>query len=442
MGNSLVTDFYELNMAASYLRHDMTGTATFSLFCRGLPKDRGFLVAAGLEDCLKFLEDFAFDDSVLDYLGSIGFAKGDLHRFSSLRFTGEVWAVPEGTILFANEPLLEVTAPIAEAQLVETYLLNQCTFQTALASKAARCRLAAGDRLDLVEFGMRRTHGIESAMAVARLSAMCGFVGTSNVQAARRFGLRPSGTMAHSYIEAFDDEMEAFLTFGADFPDQATFLVDTYGTMAGVADAIAAIRALGLEGRAGVRLDSGDVVALARQTREVLDAAGLSKVRIFVSGGLDEHDLARFVAERAPIDAVGIGTRLGVSEDAPYLDTAYKLVEYAGRAVMKLAEGKATLPGPKQVFRSPGMRDTIACRDEVPPPQAVPLLEQVMVGGQRSFGTPTLGMLRERLERQLRDLPEEARPLVSAVVPAATTSDTLRRLDEAVRAATRAMSPR
>jgi nicotinate phosphoribosyltransferase len=243
--------------------------------------------------------------------------------------------------------------------------------------------------------------------------------------------------MAHSYVEAFGDETEAFLTFGGDFPDQATFLVDTYGTMSGVENAVAAIRALGLEDRAGVRLDSGDLVALARQTREVLDAAGLAKVRIFVSGGLDEHDLERFVAERAPIDAAGIGTRLGVSADAPYLDTAYKLVEYAGRAVMKLAENKATLPGPKQVFRGPNMRDTIACRDEVAPPQAVPLLEKVMVGGRRSFDTPTLGMLRDRLEGQLRDLPDEARALVSPVAPVARTSDRLSRLEEVVRVATR-----
>ncbi len=235
MGKALVTDFYELNMAASYLRHEMTGTATFSLFCRRLPESRGFLVAAGLEDSLSFLEEFAFDEADLEYLAHIGFADGDLRRFRSLRFTGDVWAVPEGTIVFADEPLLEVTAPIAEAQLVETYLLNQCTFQTAIATKAARCRIAAGGRIDIADFSIRRTHGVEAGNAVARLSAMCGFVGTSNVEAARRFDLRPSGTMAHSYVEAFDDELDAFVSFATDFPDQATFLVDTYDTMAGVA---------------------------------------------------------------------------------------------------------------------------------------------------------------------------------------------------------------
>ena len=396
MSKALATDFYELNMAASYLRHEMTGTATFSLFCRRLPQDRGFLVAAGLEDCLAFLEDFAFDEADLEYLAAIGFDDDALRGFRDLRFTGEVWAVPEGTVLLANEPLLEVSAPLAEAQLVETYLLNQCTFQTALATKAARCRVAAAGRMDLVEFSMRRTHGIEASIAVARLSAMCGFVATSNVEAARCLKLRPAGTMAHSYVEAFDEELEAFVTFATDFPDQATFLVDTYDTMAGVEHAISAIRALELEDHAGVRLDSGDVVDLARKTRLRLDKAGLGNVRIFVSGGLDEHDLARFVAQRAPIDAVGIGTRLGVSDDAPYVDTAYKLVEYANRPVVKLSAGKATLPGPKQIFRSPGMRDTIACRDESPPGQAVPLLEMVMTGGKRARLAPTLQALRSR----------------------------------------------
>ena len=440
MSNALVTDLYELNMAASYLRHEMTGTATFSLFCRRLPRDRGFLVAAGLEDCLSFLEEFAFDEADLEYLASIGFAEDTLRRFRSLRFTGEVWAVPEGSIVFANEPLLEVTAPIAEAQLVETYLLNQCTFQTALATKAARCRIAAAGSIDIVDFSLRRTHGVEAGIAVARLSAMCGFAATSNVEAARRFELRPSGTMAHSYVEAFDDELEAFVTFANDFPERATFLVDTYDTMAGVTHAIAAIRALGLEDRAAVRLDSGDVVDLARQTRDRLDTAGLGNVRVLVSGGLDEHDLARFVAEGVPIDAVGIGTRLGVSDDAPYLDTAYKLVEYAGRPVVKLSAGKATLPGPKQVFRRPGMRDTITCRDEAPPRQSVPLLELVMTSGKRARPATTLVALRSQFEAQLRDLPEQALSLVSPVVPVAVTSDTLRSLDDEVRATARAIT--
>jgi nicotinate phosphoribosyltransferase len=427
-------------MAASYLRHDMVAPATFSLFCRRLPADRGFLVAAGIEDCLSFLEEFSFESSQLEYLASIGFSDDAVRRFESLRFTGDVWAVPEGTIVLANEPLLEVTAPIAEAQLVETYLLNQCTFQTAIATKAARYRLAAADRIDLVDFSLRRTHGIEAGLAVARLSAMCGFVGTSNVEAARRFGLRPSGTMAHSYVEAFEDEIQAFATFGGDFPDRAVLLVDTYDTEAGVAHAIAAIKALGLEDHAGIRLDSGDVVQLARRTRDALDAAGLDRVQIFVSGGLDEHDLARFVAEDVPIDAAGIGTQLGVSADAPYLDTAYKLVAYAGRPVVKLSPAKATLPGPKQVFREAGMRDTIACRDELARPGAVPLLECMMAGGKRTRPPAELVELGKRVTAQLEDLPGQARDLRSPVVPVASTSAELRDLDERVRGAARAIS--
>ncbi|MGD0442213.1 MAG: nicotinate phosphoribosyltransferase, partial [Acidimicrobiales bacterium] len=440
MSNSLVTDFYELNMAASYLRHDMVGAATFSLFCRRLPNDRGFLVAAGLEDCLSFLEVLAFDDDDLEYLATIGFDEDALSRFRSLRFTGDVWAVPEGTIVFADEPLLEVTAPIAEAQLVETYLLNQCTFQTALATKAARCRIAAAGRIDILDFSIRRTHGVEAGMAVARLSAMCGFAGTSNVAAARLLALRPSGTMAHSYVESFTDELEAFVTFASDFPDQAVFLVDTYATMTGVAHAMAAIQELGLQDHSAVRLDSGDVVDLARQTRQRLDSAGLTKVRIFVSGGLDEHDLARFVADNVPIDAVGIGTRLGVSDDAPYIDTAYKLVEYAGRPVAKLSAGKATLPGPKQVFRGPGMHDTIACRDERPPHQALALLEPVMKSGKRTRSAPELAELRSRFQAQLSDIPERALLLASPSVPVASVTGALRALADDVRAKAQVIS--
>ena len=304
MGRALITDLYELNMAASYLRRGMVGSATFSLFVRKLPADRGFLVAAGLEDCLSHLESFSFEDEDLAWLREAGFSPDTVDAFAGLRFTGDVFAVPEGRVVLTDEPILEVTAPIPEAQLVETYLLNQVTFQTALATKATRCRLAAGD-IELVDFALRRTHGIEAGMAVARLSAIAGFGSTSNVDAARRFGLRAAGTMAHSYIEAFPTEVEAFRAFAQDLPERTTFLVDTYDTLTGVATAIEVIRELGLSGSLGVRLDSGDLVALARDARRMLDEAGLPQVRIFASGGLDEYDLERFVAEGAPIDAVG-----------------------------------------------------------------------------------------------------------------------------------------
>src|SRR6266545_2299217 len=349
--SGLCTDLYELNMAASYLRRGMTGPATFSLFARHLPPDRGFLVAAGLQECLEFLEGFHFDDDELAWLhAELGFDDQAVAAFAELRFTGEVWAVPEGRVVFAGEPLLEVTAPIAEAQLVETALLNSISFHTAVASKAARCRLAAGGA-ELVDFAFRRTQGMDAAMAVARASAMVGFSATSNVEAARRFGLRVAGTMAHSFVEAFGDERSAFAAFARDFPDRTTFLVDTYDTLEGVRAAIEVIRELGLAGGLGVRLDSGDLGELAVRTRRLLDEAGLPDARIVASGGLDEYAIAELVGHGAPIDIYGVGTKMGVSADAPYLDTAYKLVRYGERPVAKLSPGKPSLPGAKQVFR-------------------------------------------------------------------------------------------
>ena len=426
MPGALLTDLYELNMAASYLRHGMLAPATFSLFVRNLPPSRGFLVAAGVESCCEWLEQFGFEDEDLAYLAHLGFDDGTLESFSTLRFTGEVVAVPEGRIIFANEPIIEITAPLAEAQLVETYLLNQVSLQTMLATKAARCRLAAAGKIDLVEFGFRRTQGIEAGIAAARLSAMAGFSATSNVEAARRYGLVAAGTMAHSYIEAFEHEVDAFSTFASDFPDQTTFLVDTYDTLAGVARAIEVIKSRDLAHHSGIRLDSGD-----------LDAAGLFDVRIFVSGGLDEYDLARFVTVGAPIDAAGIGTQLGVSADAPYLDSAYKLVAYDGRQVVKLSEGKATLPGPKQVFRGAHLQDEIGCRDEAAPSGAAPLLEQMMRSGRRLGRLDTLSAAHVRFEADLRDLPEAARRLTHPVAPISQITPRLSRLTEEVRATAR-----
>lgn len=433
---ALVTDLYELNMAASYLRRGMVGPATFSLFVRKLPPSRGFLVAAGLEDCLAFLESFAFDDEALAYLATLGYDDATLDAFAAMRFTGDVWAVPEGSVVFAGEPILEVTAPIAEAQLVETYLLNQITFQTTIATKAARCRVAAEGRIALVDFALRRTQGVEAGMAVARLSAMVGFVATSNVEAARRFGLRPAGTMAHSYIEAFEDETDAFRAFAADFPDRTTFLVDTYDTLAGVRHAIEVIREMDLRDNVAVRLDSGDLDTLARAARKLLDEAGLPQVRIFASGGLDEHDIARFVRDGVPIDAAGIGTRMGVSVDAPVLDTAYKLVAFGERPVCKLSPGKATLPGAKQVFRRrPIEADVVGLRDEPAPEGHRPLLEQVMAGGRRLSPPEGLDRARRRFEEDLAALPAAALDLQAPVPPLVRYSDRLTALAAEVRAA-------
>jgi nicotinate phosphoribosyltransferase len=436
---ALLTDLYELNMAASYLRRGMQQEATFSLFVRTLPPTRGFLVSAGLEPCLEFLETFGFDERDLDYLGGeLGFPDDVLDAFAGLRFRGEVWAVPEGHIVHANEPLLEITAPIAVAQLVEPYLLNQITFQTTIASKAARCVLAARGR-DVVDFSLRRTQGLDAAVNVARVSSIVGFAATSNVEAARRFGLKAAGTMAHSYIETFDSEAEAFRTFAEDVPDRTTFLVDTYDTPNGVRTAAQVIHELGLAGNLGIRLDSGDLGALAQESREILDEAGLPNVRIFASGGLDELEIDRLVAAGAPIDAFGVGTRMGVSADAPALDSAYKLVEYDGRPMIKLSSNKATSPGRKQVFRGPD-GDTIGLRDEPLPDGHSPLLVPVMRGGERTGPHRTLDTARalfradlERLPEQARQIrdPEPVRPRISASLQELTErarTDVLRRV--------------
>jgi nicotinate phosphoribosyltransferase len=407
MPSGLLTDLYELNMAAAYLRTGMTGPATFSLFVRRLPRQRGFLIAAGLEDCLAFLESFAFTDADLAWLADTqGFTGEDVAAFRRLRFTGDVWAMPEGTAVFADEPFLEVTAPAAEAQLVETGLLNHITFQTSVATKAARCVLAADDA-DIVDFAFRRTQGIEAGLAAARASAIAGFSATSNAEAARRYGLTAAGTMAHSFIEAFGTEQEAFATFAAQFPRRTTFLVDTYDTEQGIRAAIDVITRLRLPGPIGVRLDSGDLAALAFLARRMLDQAGLAGARIFASGGLDEYAIAELRASGAPIDVYGVGTKMGVSADAPYLDSAYKLVQFGDRPVMKLSEGKATLPGAKQVHRS-GTGDVIALRDEAPPPGYRELLRPVMLGGARTGPPESLAVARQRCAASLGALPASA----------------------------------
>ncbi len=428
MPGALATDFYELTMAASYLRRGLDAPATFSLFVRALPPQRGFLVAAGLEDCLAKLAGFGFDAEDLAFLAADGrFTAADLERFAALRFTGDVRAIPEGRIVLAGEPLLEVTAPLAEAQLVETLLLNQVTFQTAVASKAARCRLAARGR-QLVEFGLRRTHGVEAGVAVARCCAIAGFDATSNVEAARRHGIPASGTMAHSYVQAFPGEPEAFAAFAADFPGGATFLVDTYDTAGGVRAAIEVIEAMGLGEGVAVRLDSGDLLELATTARTLLDAANLGWVTIIASGNLDELAVDRLIRAGAPIDAFGIGTRLGVSADAPFLDTVYKLVEVGGQPVLKLSPGKATAPGPKQVFRSPTFAgDVVGLADEAVA-GLEPLLVPVMTGGRRLHPPEPLAAARGRLDAELSRLPAAARRLEGPVAPSVAWSPRLQAL--------------
>jgi nicotinate phosphoribosyltransferase len=439
MAGALLTDLYELNMAASYLRRGMDGSATFSLFIRRMPPHRGFLVATGLEACLDHLERFAFDEEDLTYLAGAGFDAAAVDAFRDLRFTGEVWAVPEGRVVYANEPLLEVTAPIAEAQLAETFLLNAISLHTTVATKAARCLIAAEGR-ELVDFSFRRDQGVDAALAVARACALVGFAATSNVDAAHRLGIRAAGTMAHSYVESFPSEVEAFRAFAEDFPGRTTFLVDTYDTFGGVRAAIEVIRELGLEPPLAVRLDSGDLAQLSRGARAILDEAGLPEVRVFASGGLDEYAIEGLVRGGAPIDAFGVGTMVGVSADAPYVDSVYKLVSYAGRPVSKLSPAKATAPGAKQVFRGPD-GDVIALRDEPPGEGQEPLLNRVMSGGRRTDAQEPLEAARTRFEHDLATIPDGAAGISDPMTPEIPLSDALRALDERTREEMRARQP-
>jgi nicotinate phosphoribosyltransferase len=387
-----------------------------------------------VESCLDFLEQLRFDSEDLRFLrDGLDFSAPDVEAFRRFRFTGDVWAIPEGRIAFAGEPLVEVTAPLPEAQLIETFLLNRVTFESMIASKAARCVIAASGR-DTVDFSFRRTHGIEAGIDVARLSAMVGFAATSNVEAARRFGLVAAGTMAHSYVEAFPGEAQAFRAFAEDFPGRVTFLVDTYDTISGVKAAIAVIRQLELGGRLGVRLDSGDLAMLSRKTRSLLERAGLPDVRIFVSGSLDELLIDDLVRGGAPIDAFGVGTKMGVSADYPYLDTAYKLVRYEGRPVMKLSRDKVTAPGRKQVFRrSRPFSDVLGLHEEPVPAGRRRLLEPLMTNGKRTAKRPTLPESRALFQADLAVLPESARRLRAPKSPPVRTTAALRTLSAETR---------
>ncbi|HSA53898.1 MAG TPA: nicotinate phosphoribosyltransferase, partial [Yinghuangia sp.] len=319
MSEAMTTDLYEVTMAMSYLREAMSGPATFSLFVRDLPPDRGFLVAAGLESSLDFLSGFRVGPKDVDaFASALHRPAGDLEALLGMEFTGEVRAVPEGRIVLAGEPLVEVTAPLPQAQMVETYILNPVSHQTAIASKAARCVLAAAGR-SVVDFSLRRTHGPYAGFQAARLGAMVGFAGTSNVAAATAEGMPAVGTMAHSYVEAFETEEAAFRAFGRCHPGPLTFLVDTYDTEAGVRTAARVLHDLDRGPGSAIRLDSGDLGALAVRARAILDAAGLPDVRIVASGGLDEFGVDALVRADAPIDIYAVGTRVGVSADAPFL---------------------------------------------------------------------------------------------------------------------------
>jgi nicotinate phosphoribosyltransferase len=438
----LLTDLYEFTMAAALVAEGRADApATFSLFVRNLPPTRGYLVAAGLHDVVRFLRSWQFDDGAVARLAATApFDPAFLDWLRTVRFTGRVRAVPEGRLVFANEPLLEVDAPFAEAQLLETVLLTLMTFPTAVATKAARCREAGSGRT-LVDFGLRRAHGGDAGMAAARGAAITGFAATSNVAAAARYGFPASGTMAHSFLVAVAGndpagELAAFRAFTERYRGDPVLLVDTWDTAAGVDHAVMVARELaggrlGGGGRrlAGIRIDSGDLVALARLARTRLDAAGLGDVAIFASGGLDEYEIARIVAAGAPVDGFGVGTNFATSADAATLESVYKLVAVDRRPMAKHSTGKATLPGPKQVWRRPGFGgDVLALADEpCPAPGADPLLVEVDFGAEPG-DAGAVAAARERFEAEWTRLPPQHKHLTNPTGYEVEVSNGLRAL--------------
>ena len=396
----------------------MTGEAVFSLYARRLPATRNYLVACGLDEALAYLEHMRFTQESVDYLASLDtFSDEFLQWLSTFRFSGDVYAVAEGTPIFGLEPLLEVVAPLPEAQLAETYLMNQCHLQTLAASKASRVVQTAQSR-PVIDFGARRMHGTDAAIKAARAFYIAGVQATSNVLAGKAYGIPVTGTMAHSYIQAHEDEQHALQTFLRQYPG-TVLLVDTYNPVRAVRQLITLYHDMGDDfSLKGIRLDSGDIAADAHAIRVLLDDAGLTDVRIFVSGGLDERGIQALLKEKAPIDGFGVGTRMGVSDDAPCFDIVYKLVAYNGRPTMKAASGKVTLPGKKQVFRTVEngsfVKDTIAVFGEQL--EGTPLLTRVMQSGTR-LSCPELAAIAKHHAASLQKLPPQLRGLEPADYP-------------------------
>jgi nicotinate phosphoribosyltransferase len=433
--SALLTDLYQLTMLQGYFAERMEETAVFEFFVRRLPAQRNFLLAAGLEQVLDFLEHFYFTTAELEWLESTGrFRRDFVEYLRDLRFTGDVHAMPEGTVFFANEPILRITAPLPQAQIVETRIINLLHFQTVIASKAVRSVLAAPDKT-LVDFGLRRAHGADAGLLAARACYLAGFTATSDVLAGQLFDIPLSGTMAHSFVQACDSEEEAFLRFARANRDNVVLLLDTYDTEAAATKVVQLARTLRSEGISiqGVRLDSGDLAEHARRVRRILDDGGLQKVHIFASGSIDEFELQKFFRAGVPIDGFGIGSRLDTSADAPYLDCAYKIQEYAGRPRRKRSEGKATWPGRKQVVRVYGDDgrlgfDKLALEDERT--AGTPLIVPVVRNGKRLTPPTPLIELRRQAAAEVGRLPAALQVLEPAKAYLAHVSPALRELAE------------
>ncbi|MBI3433656.1 MAG: nicotinate phosphoribosyltransferase [Proteobacteria bacterium] len=429
----LLTDLYQLAMAQAYLDNGENKTAVFELFVRRLPARRGFLMAAGLEQALDFLENLRFSPADIEWLATSRRCNaGLLRHLERLRFTGDVHAMPEGSVFFDNEPILRITAPLIEAQLVETRLMNLIHYQVLVASKAARAVLAAAGKR-LVDFGLRRAHGAEAGLMAARASYIAGFAGTATVLAEQEFGIPSFGTMAHSFVQIHDDESTAFERFARSRPNELTLLIDTYDTEAATRKVVALARKLAADGiKVGaVRIDSGNLIMLSRTVRRILDEGGCKDVRIFVSGGLDEDDVMAILHAGAPIDGFGLGTSLTTSSDVPALDCVYKLEEYDGVARRKRSVGKETWPGRKQVWRRHGAdgrmkADILTVETDIQ--EGEPLLHPVMQGGRRLRPHPTLTEIRARAARDLAALPEPLRHLEAGTFYTITVAPALTKL--------------
>jgi len=420
---SMFTDLYELTMCASYFDNKRFEPATFDLFIRRLPQNRSYFLFAGLEQVLLFLEKIRFTKDHTDFLKKQGFKNDFLDYLKDFKFTGEVWSIPEGTIAFPNEPLIRVTAPIIEAQIIETFILNTVNLQTTIATKASRVVTAAKGK-SVVEFGLRREHGTDAGMKVARSSYIAGCNGTSNVLAGVKYGIPIFGTMAHSFVMLFEREIDSFKAFVKTFPDKPTLLIDTFDDIKGAEKAAIIAKELEKKGfkLGGVRLDSGDLAELSKTVRKLLDKNGLKYVKIFASGDLDEYEVEKLLMKDAKIDAFGVGTKMGTSADRPYVDIIYKLSEKMNEKgefspIMKLSKGKTTLPGRKQVFRFKDknglfVKDVIALEDEKI--NGEPLLVKVMEKGKIVHDLPSLEEIRKRTLESLSKFPDKYKKLKDA----------------------------